>query len=163
MNIELFIEKCRKNATLPKYACIGDAGLDLYACETAIIKPGQTIFVPVGIKIAIPYGYEIQIRPRSGISFRTPIRIPNAPSTIDCGYKGEISVMLYNASIREDALEEPFTLDSQGMKHGTYKILEGNRIAQMVLAKVEYADLKVVDSVAGIGQDRGGGLGHTGI
>lgn len=161
---ELIIEKCRDNAVIPTYANDGDAGMDLYSCEDIIIKPGQSVLVPTGIKMAIPYGYEVQIRPRSGISFKTPIRVPNAPGTIDCGYRDEVNVILYNASIREDASdEEPFTLSDKGMKHGTYKISKGDRVAQMVFAKVEYADLKVVESVAEIGQNRGGGFGHTGV
>jgi len=161
---ELIIEKCRDNAVIPTYANDGDAGMDLYSCADVIIKPGESALIPTGIKMAIPYGYEVQIRPRSGISFKTPIRVPNAPGTIDCGYRDEVNVILYNASIREDAsIDEPFTLNDKGVKHGTYKICKGDRVAQMVFAKVEYADLKVVSSVAEIGQNRGGGFGHTGI
>lgn len=164
MRTELIIEKCRDNAMIPTYAHDGDAGMDLYSCEDIIIKPGEAKLIPTGIKMAIPYGYEVQIRPRSGISLKTTLRIPNAPGTIDCGYRDEVNVIIYNASSREDATpENPFTLQDKGCKHGTYIIRKGDRVAQMVFAKVEYADIKVVDSVADIGQNRGGGFGSSGI
>ena len=161
---EIMIEKCREEAVLPKYANDGDAGMDLYSCADIIVRPGESVLVPTGLKMAIPYGYEVQIRPRSGISFKTPLRVPNTPGTIDCGYRDEVNVIIYNASIREDASEDaPFTLNDKGCKHGTYLIKKGDRIAQMVTAKVEYVSLNVVDSVAGIGTDRGGGFGSSGI
>ena len=161
---EIMIEKCREEAVLPKYANDGDAGMDLYSCADIIVRPGESVLVPTGLKMAIPYGYEVQIRPRSGISFKTPLRVPNTPGTIDCGYRDEVNVIIYNASIREDASEDaPFTLNDKGCKHGTYLIRKGDRIAQMVTAKVEYVSLNVVDSVSGIGNDRGGGFGSSGI
>ena len=161
---EIMIEKCREEAVLPKYANDGDAGMDLYSCADIIVRPGESVLVPTGLKMAIPYGYEVQIRPRSGISFKTPLRVPNTPGTIDCGYRDEVNVIIYNASIREDASEDaPFTLNDKGCKHGTYIIRKGDRIAQMVTAKVEYVSLNVVDSVSGIGNDRGGGFGSSGI
>ena len=162
--IKLPIEKCRDNAVTPKYANDGDAGLDLYSCEDVLVKPGCSVLVPTGLKMAIPYGYEVQIRPRSGISLKTLLRVPNTPGTIDCGYRDEVNVIIYNASQREDASEEaPFTLNDKGCKHGTYLIKKGDRIAQMVINKVEYADIEFVDSVRGIGEDRGGGFGSSGI
>ena len=162
--IDIHIEKCREDAKLPSYAHDGDAGMDLYAAEDVIIEPGRTALVPVGIKLAIPYGYEVQIRPRSGVSLKTPLRIPNAPGTIDCGYRDEVNVIVYNDSFMvEEEVTEPLTLDSKGCIHGTYKIRKGDRIAQMVVAKVEYANLDVVDSVADIGTNRGGGFGSSGI
>ncbi len=161
---ELIIELCRPNAILPKYANDGDAGMDLYSCADVIVHPGESVLVPVGLKMAIPYGYEVQIRPRSGISLKTPLRVPNSPGTIDCGYRNEVNVIIYNASTREEASDEnPFTLNDKGNKNGTYIIHEGDRVAQMVFTRVSYADLKVVDSVANIGEDRGGGFGHSGI
>ena len=145
--IDIHIEKCREDAKLPSYAHDGDAGMDLYAAEDVIIEPGRTALVPVGIKLAIPYGYEVQIRPRSGVSLKTPLRIPNAPGTIDCGYRDEVNL----------------TLDSKGCIHGTYKIRKGDRIAQMVVAKVEYCNFVETDNVKAIGEDRGGGFGSSGV
>ena len=162
--IKLPIEKCRVEAVAPTYANDGDAGMDLYSCEDIIVKPGCSVLVPTGLKMAIPYGYEVQIRPRSGISLKTPLRVPNSPGTIDCGYRDEVNVIIYNASLREDASEEnPFTLSDKGCKHGTYLIRKGDRIAQMVINKVEYADIEFVDDVKKIGEDRGGGFGSSGI
>ncbi len=161
---ELMIEKCREEAVLPKYANDGDAGMDLYSCADILVHPGESVLVPTGLKMAIPYGYEVQIRPRSGISFKTTLRVPNTPGTIDCGYRDEVNVIIYNASIREDASDDsPFTLNDIGCKHGTYLIRKGDRIAQMVMAKVEYAALNVVDSVTDIGSNRGGGFGSSGV
>jgi len=162
--IELMIEKCRDNAVIPTYANEGDAGMDLYACEDVIIEPGKSALVPTGLKMAIPLGYEVQIRPRSGISLKTTLRVPNTPGTIDCGYRDEVNVIIYNASNREDAsTEAPFTLNDKGCKHGTYKICKGDRVAQMVLAKVSYANPVIVESVKDIGTNRGGGFGSSGI
>jgi len=161
---EIYIEKCRKDAKLPSYAHDGDAGMDLYAAEDVIIEPGKSALVPVGIKMAIPYGYEVQIRPRSGVSLKTPLRIPNAPGTIDCGYRDEVNVIVYNDSFFQDeGLKEPLTIDMKGCVHGTYKIRKGDRIAQMVVAKVEYASFKETDNVKEIGEDRGGGFGSSGV
>ena len=162
--IKLPMEKCREEAVAPKYANEGDAGMDLYSCADITVKPGESVLVPTGLKMAIPYGYEVQIRPRSGISLKTPLRVPNAPGTIDCGYRDEVNVIIYNASVREDAPEgSPFTLDDKGNKHGTYLIRKGDRIAQMVVNKVEYADIEFIDDVKTIGSDRGGGFGHSGV
>jgi len=162
--IELMIEKCREGAVIPTYANNGDAGMDIYAAEDVIVAPGCSVLVPTGLKMAIPYGYEVQIRPRSGVSYKTPLRVPNSPGTIDCGYRDEVNVIIYNASVREDAsADSPFTLNDKGCKHGTYKISKGDRVAQMVFAKVEYCSPVVVDSVAGIGENRGGGFGSTGV
>ena len=109
---KLLIEKCREDAVIPTYAHEGDAGMDLYAAEDVIIAPGKSVLVPTGLKMAIPVGYEVQIRPRSGISLKTTLRIPNAPGTIDSGYRDEVNVIMYNCSVREDSLEDvPFTLN----------------------------------------------------
>ena len=162
--IDIHIEKCREDAKLPSYAHDGDAGMDLYAAEDVIIEPGKSALVPVGIKLAIPYGYEVQIRPRSGVSLKTPLRIPNAPGTIDCGYRDEVNVIVFNDSfMHEECVSDLLTIEQKGCVHGTYKIRKGDRIAQMVVNKVEYADIEFVDNVKAIGEDRGGGFGHSGI
>jgi dUTP pyrophosphatase len=161
---DIKILKCREDAVIPKYAHDGDAGMDIYAAEDVIVKPGCSVLVPTGIKMAIPYGYEVQIRPRSGVSLKTPLRIPNAPGTIDCGYRDEVNVIIYNDSFFQDeGINEPLTIDMKGCIHGTYKIRKGDRIAQMVVAKVEYASFKETDNVKAIGEDRGGGFGSSGV
>ena len=161
---KLLIEKCREDAVIPTYAHEGDAGMDLYAAEDVIIAPGTSVLVPTGLKMAIPVGYEVQIRPRSGVSLKTALRIPNSPGTIDSGYRDEVNVIMYNCSVREDAsAEDPFTLNVKGTPHGTYKICNGDRVAQMIFAKVETCEVSEVSSVADIGNDRGGGFGSTGV
>lgn len=165
MSVEIFIEICREDAVLPKYANSGDAGMDVYAAEEMIIAPGETVIVPTGLKMAIPEGYEIQVRPRSGISFKTPLRLPNSPGTIDSGYRDELGVIMTNTSEAgsEQSGKEPYGLEEKGNKKGAYIIRKGDRIAQIVLQVVPKMAFTVVDSVKGMGTDRGGGFGSTGI
>jgi len=98
MEIPISVTICRENVKLPFYANAGDAGMDIVAAEEVIIAPGQTKLIPTGIKVAIPRGYEIQVRPRSGLSLNTPLRIPNSPGTIDSGFRDEIKVLMTNES-----------------------------------------------------------------
>ena len=138
--------------------------MDIYAAADVIVEPGRSVLVPTGLKMAIPVGYEVQIRPRSGISLKTPLRVPNSPGTIDSGYRDEVNVIIYNASQMTEAENgEPFTLNTKGCKHGTYKICTGDRIAQMVFAKVESCTFSECDDVSAIGENRGGGFGSSGI
>lgn len=161
---EIYIEKCRDTAVIPSYAHPGDAGMDIYAAEDVIVEPGRSVLVPTGLKMAIPVGYEVQIRPRSGISLKTPLRVPNAPGTIDSGYRDEVNVIIYNASYMNESDDGKwFTLSTKGCKHGTYKINCGDRIAQMVIAKVEECVFKECGDVSSIGDNRGGGFGSSGI
>ncbi len=143
--IQVAIELCRPEARLPQYAHDDDAGTDIYAAETVTIAPGQTVLVATGLKVAIPDGFELQIRPRSGLSFKTPLRVPNTPGTIDAGYRDEVRVIMQNTSP-----DTPYTVEV------------GDRIAQFVLQRVPMALFQVVDSVAEIGEDRGGGFGSSG-
>ena len=143
--VDVFVEICRDGVELPKYARPGDAGMDVRAAEDAIIQPGAAKVVPTGIKVAIPVGYEIQVRPRSGLSLKTPIRVANAPGTIDSGYRDEVGIIVWNSSPSE-----------------AVEIKKGDRIAQLVLARVPEINFVPVDSVAEIGENRGGGFGHTG-
>ena len=83
---EIYIEKCRDTAVIPAYAHPGDAGMDIYAAADVTVEPGRSVLVPTGLKMAIPVGYEVQIRPRSGISLKTPLRVPNAPGRSKCHY-----------------------------------------------------------------------------
>lgn len=164
MSTEIYIEKINENAVLPAYAHDGDAGMDLYAAEDVTIAPGQTVLVKTGLKFAIPVGFEVQIRPRSGISLNTPLRIPNAPGTIDSGYRGEICIIMENTSPeRSDVIGQVFGVGDKGNQKGTYQIKKGDRVAQMVVARYEKVDFVSVESVEGIGKDREGGFGSTGI
>jgi dUTP pyrophosphatase len=161
-NVEVFIEVCRDGAVLPAYARPRDAGMDVCAAEEVIIKPAETVIVLTGLKLAIPEGYEIQVRPRSGISFKTPLRISNSPGTIDCGYRDELGIIMTNTSETNSLKEEILPFESKGNLKGIYKISKGDRIAQIVLQEVPRMKLVVVDSVKEIGSDRGGGFGSTG-
>ncbi|HOJ09169.1 MAG TPA: dUTP diphosphatase [Clostridiales bacterium] len=170
MDIEVFIELCREGAVLPEYAKPGDAGMDVFAAEDVMIKPGETAIIPTGIKLAIPEGFEIQVRPRSGISYKTPLRIANSPGTIDSGYRDELGIIMSNSSVAEfntaccvNFSNEILTLESKGNKMGTYKIRKGDRIAQIVLQELPRIKFTVVESVKDIGTNRGGGFGSTGV
>lgn len=165
MSVEIFVEICREDAILPKYANPGDAGMDVYSAENITIAPGETVIIPTGLKLAIPEGYEIQVRPRSGISFKTPLRIPNSPGTIDSGYRDELGIIVWNSSDMNssDNINAPYTLEDKGNKKGTYIIKKGDRIAQIVLQVVPKMTFTTVSSVKDIGGNRGGGFGSTGI
>ena len=153
------IELCRKTAKLPEYANIGDAGMDIRAAEAVTILPGKTVVIPTGLKMAIPEGYEIQVRPRSGLSLHTPLRLANSPGTIDSGYRDEIGIIIENRSLPSD---KEYFINEKGNKPGTYKIQVGDRIAQFVLAKVGQIKFVSVTDVKLLGINRNGGFGSTG-
>lgn len=161
--IEVYLELCRKDAVIPKYSRPGDAGMDVYSAEEVVINPDETVVVPTGLKLAIPEGYEIQVRPRSGISLNTPLRVANSPGTIDSGYRDELGIILSNTSRADNCGTEILTIDSKGNKSGAYKIRKGDRIAQIVLMPVPRIEFKQVESVSNIGKNRGGGFGSTGV
>ena len=163
-DVEIFVEICREGAIVPAYAKPGDAGMDICAAEDIVIRPSETVIIPTGLKLVIPEGYEVQVRPRSGISFKTPLRLSNSPGTIDSGYRDELGIIMTNTSeICSWCEEEIFTIDAVGNNKGTYKINKGDRVAQIVLQVVPRMAFTVVDSVSGIGVNRGGGFGSTGI
>ena len=163
MSTEIFVERMQEDAVLPKYAHDGDAGMDLYSVTDTVIRPGETVLIHTGLKFAIPYGYEVQIRPRSGLSLNTPLRIPNAPGTIDSGYRGEICIIMENTSPESYSGGQVLSLKDKGNQKGPYHIQKGDRIAQMVVAKVEYCKFVETDNVKAIGEDRGGGFGSSGV
>ena len=130
----------------PSYATPGSAGMDLRAnlTEPVTLKAGERKLIPTGLFIALPQGYEAQIRPRSGLALKKGIGLLNSPGTIDSDYRGEIGVILINLS------QEDFVVE------------DGERIAQMVIARYEQAEWNVVDTLDET--ERGaGGFGHTGI
>ena len=145
-SVEISVEICREGVQLPAYAKEGDAGMDVRAAEPVEIKPRETVLIPTGLKVAIPDGYEIQVRPRSGLSLKTPLRLANAPGTIDAGYRDEICIIIQNTS-----------------EEMPYKIEKVDRIAQFVLQKVPKILFKEIKDVRKIGSDRGGGFGSTGV
>ena len=138
---------------LPTYAHVGDAGLDLCAREDGHLAPaGGRLLMPTGIAIAIPPGYAGFVLPRSGLALKHGISVVNAPGLIDSAYRGEIKVVLLNTDPTE-----------------AYRIHRGDRIAQLVLQRIEEVTWIEVDSLADLnadadsdGRDRGGGFGHSG-
>lgn len=143
--VDLRIKRLRDQAVLPRYMTTGAAGMDLCAALNAPLRlaPGERSLVPTGLAMAIPPGYEGQVRPRSGLALRQGIGMVNAPGTIDADYRGEIGVILIN--------------------HGaeTVTVEPGDRIAQLVIAPVQQVRLLAVDDLDD--SDRGeGGFGHTG-
>lgn len=164
LNPTIKIEFCNENAKLPQYIHQGDAGMDVYAAEEVLIAPGETKAVKLGFKAAIPEGYEVQIRPRSGLSLKTRLRMPNSVGTIDAGYRDEWAVLLYNCSTKVDDnyTEEILTCFEKNNRAGTYKICVGDRIAQIVVAEVCRASWQQCRDIADIGFNRGGGFGSSG-
>lgn len=165
--IEIPIEVCDDNAVIPQYARPGDAGLDVSSIEDVLLMPGETKIIRTGLKCAIPAGYELQMRPRSGKSAKTKLRIANAPGTIDSGYRDEIGVIVEN--IEPEIKKIEYILNSDGqyiitniIKGSPITISKGDKIAQMVLQEIPGAAFVKVASVSDIGENRGGGFGHTG-
>ena len=128
---------------LPAYATDGAAGMDVVAAEAVTLKPGQRNAVATGLAVAIPDGYEIQVRPRSGLALKHGISVPNTPGTIDSDYRGELKIIVIN--------------------HGTedFSIARGDRIAQLVLAPVTQAEWDEVEELDDTARGSGG-FGSTG-
>ena len=165
--INIPIELCDERAKMPTYAHESDAGMDVYALEDITLRPGETKIVPLGFKVAIPYGYEIQVRPRSGTSAKTKLRVSNAPGTIDSGYRGEVGVIIENIEppIKDIsyAVGADGTITIGSIAHGSdMHIAAGERFAQLVLSEVPKAVFYKVEDVSVIGEDRKGGFGSTG-
>ena len=157
----------KEDLELPTYARTGDAGMDIISPEEYTINPGETIIIPTGIKVAIPDGYAILIQPRSGQSVKTKLRIANTPGLIDSGYRDEIGVIIEN--IEPPFKDIDYEFDDKGeihiksILHGQpYTIAKGQKFAQMRLVEVPTINFVKVDSVQNIGENRGGGFGHTG-
>jgi dUTP pyrophosphatase len=165
MMIDVYVERCRDSIeVLPTYANLQDSGMDIVSAVDIKIELCETVVIPTGLKMAIPKGYEIQIRPRSGISKNTPLRISNSPATIDSGYKDEIGILVTNtATFYEDEDDTVYDLSCKDNSFGAYQIHKGDRIAQIVLQEVPAMNLIEVDSVADLGYNRNGGFGSTGV
>ncbi len=134
---------------LPEYATPQSAGMDLRANieKDVVLNPSERVLIPTGLYIQLPVGFEAQIRPRSGLAFKYGITVLNSPGTIDADYRGEIKVLLINHGA------EPFTIKN------------GERIAQMVIAKHEVAEWNIVQSQDELEttERADGGIGHTGV
>lgn len=135
-----------QGAILPSYQTAGAAGADVCAClpQPIVLEPGARAMVPTGLSFEIPCGYEIQVRPRSGLAAKNGVTVLNSPGTIDSDYRGEVKVILINLG------SEPFA------------IAHGDRIAQLILAPVEQAQFHVVESLSSTQRGQGG-FGSTGV
>lgn len=169
--IQIPIELCNENAKIPTYANSTDAGMDVYALEDIVIKPGETVLVKIGLKVAIPVGYELQVRPKSGRALRTKLRIANSPGTIDSGYRDEIGIIIENIEPAiKDITYESDLIDGKpvytitSILHGsTMYINKGEKFAQLVLCEIPKAVFYEIESVEKIEGNRGGGFGSTGV
>lgn len=182
MNVK--IKRLDKDAVIPKYAKEGDSGFDLVAAEDVIIEPGETVIVPTGLAFELPAGYEMQIRPRSGISAKTKLRV--VLGTIDAGYRGEVGVIVDNIAQPNyyilgvtDGTHVGYNVDKSRVDYvltvtnseyidevyhpmGTYLIRKGDRICQAVIKPVEQATFVEVSELGAT--DRGeGGFGSSGV
>ena len=146
--MKIYIKRLKRDhpVSLPQYMTEGSSGMDLYASleKEVTLVPGERRLVSTGVSVAIPEGFEGQIRPRSGLAIQSGIGIVNGPGTIDADYRGEIGVLLINFG------KEPFTIHN------------GDRIAQMVISQVFRVHLEEVDDLP-VTRRQGGGFGHTGI
>ncbi|MGC8261896.1 dUTP diphosphatase [Bacillus subtilis] len=170
MNVN--IKRLSPDAQTPTYAHATDAGFDLVAAEDVIIEPGATACVPTGLAFEIPEGFEMQIRPRSGITLKTKLRVQLG--TVDCGYTGEVGVIVdniaeYRNSSGAELFRESFdTIDgglvpTDGMFNAkTYLIRKGDRLAQAVIKPVEQAVFTEVDAL-GVSDRGAGGFGSSGV
>jgi len=142
---KILIKRLSKEVSLPKYETSGSSGMDLaaYIDSNININPGQTAIIPTGLALSIPKGFEVQIRPRSGLAAKQKISVLNTPGTIDADYRGEIKVILINLG------PEPF------------KVEKGLRIAQMIVCPIVQAQLKEVDDLSETERGKGG-FGSTG-
>ena len=142
---KILIKRLSKQVLLPKYETVGSSGMDLAASNEFLIKiePGKTAIVPTGISLAIPKGFEVQIRPRSGLAAKKSISVLNTPGTIDADYRGEIKVILIN------------------LGKDVFEVEKGLRIAQMVVSPVIQVKLEEVENLNETGRGKGG-FGSTG-
>ncbi len=143
--IKIKVKKLRPDVLMPQYSHPGDAGMDMYNMgDDIMLKPLTRALLPTGLKVAVPLGYELQVRPRSGMALKKGLTVLNTPGTIDSGYRGEVGIIIYNSSGTEDAL-----------------IKKGDRIAQIVLKKVEEIEWQEVEDLDDTSRSEGG-FGSTG-
>ncbi len=145
-NINVNIETLSEEASIPLYATEGSSGADVRAhlTESIVLQPGESNLIPTGLKFEIPQGYEIQVRPRSGLALKHQITVLNTPGTIDSDYCGELKVILINHGKKEFVIEPQM------------------KIAQIVLSEVTHASFKKIEKVMASTARGEGGFGHTG-
>lgn len=165
--IQIPFVKCHPNAKMPEYAHPDDSGMDVYAVDDYVIHPGETKLIPTGIKVAVPNGYEIQIRPKSGRALKTKMRIANSIGTVDAGFRGELQVIIEN--IEPPIKDITYDFDDNGrpiitsiLRGSDMTIEKGEKFAQLVLMEVPKAVLFQVENLDDT--ERGnGGFGSTNL
>ena len=141
---KILIKRLSKEVSLPKYETSGSSGMDLASNMNTNIDPGKIAIIPTGLSLSIPKGFEVQIRPRSGLAAKQKVTVLNTPGTIDSDYRGEIKVILIN------------------LGHDIFRIEKGLRIAQMVVCPIIQAQLKEVSELNETNRGKGG-FGSTGV
>tara|TARA_X000001036_G_scaffold25576_1_gene21321 strand:+ start:857 stop:1291 length:435 start_codon:yes stop_codon:yes gene_type:complete len=141
---KILIKRLSKEVSLPKYETSGSSGMDLASNMNTNIDPGKIAIIPTGLSLSIPKGFEVQIRPRSGLAAKQKVTVLNTPGTIDADYRGEIKVILIN------------------LGHDIFRIEKGLRIAQMVVCPIIQAQLKEVNELNETERGKGG-FGSTGV
>ncbi|WP_084957769.1 dUTP diphosphatase [Thermoactinospora rubra] len=144
MSVEVLIKRLDPELPIPSYAHPGDAGVDLHAAEEVVLRPGERAIVRTGVAIALPDGYAAFVHPRSGLAAEHGVTVVNAPGTIDAGYRGEIMVILLNTDAGQPV-----------------KLSRGDRIAQLVVQRVERVAFCEVEELPGSARGAGG-RGSTG-
>lgn len=165
--IQIPFVKCHPDAKMPEYAHPDDSGMDVYAVDDYMIHPGETKLIPTGIKVAVPNGYEIQIRPKSGRALKTKMRIANSIGTVDAGFRGELQVIIEN--IEPPIKDITYDFDDNGrpiitsiLRGSDMTIGKGEKFAQLVLMEVPKAVLFQVENLDDT--ERGnGGFGSTNL
>lgn len=138
MSLEVKIKRLDESLPLPVYQTEGSSGLDLYASKDCILASGSFKMIPTGVALEIPYGYEGEVRARSGLASKFGIGVLNSPGTIDSDYRGEIKVILFNFGKKD------------------FEIKKGNRIAQLIITKVEKVNLVEADELNTTKRENGG-------
>lgn len=141
--MKLSVKRLSDKATIPEYQSVGSAGFDLHAVDNYVLMPGEIELVGTGLAFDIPSGYELQIRPRSGLSAKSKLRIANSPGTIDNDFKGEVKIIMENTGRMVSIIDK------------------GDRVAQAILAPIIQAEIMEVEEV-GESERGSGGFGSTG-
>jgi len=142
--MKIKIQKINNDAIIPHYVHKGDAGMDLYSVEDAVLAAGERKLIGTGLKFEIPMGFELQVRPKSGLAANFGVTVLNAPGTVDCGYRGEVKVILFNSSKND------------------YQVKKGEKIAQAVIARYEEAEIEEAQELSETSRGEGG-FGSTGL
>lgn len=165
--IQVPFVKCHPNTRMPEYAHPDDSGMDVFALDDYTIHPGETKLIPTGIKMAVPNGYEIQVRPKSGRALKSKMRIANAPGTVDASYRGELCVIIDN--IEPPIKDITYDFDDNGrpiitsiLRGNDMIIGKGEKFAQLVLMEVPKAVLFQVESLDDTERAEGG-FGSSGL